>query len=80
MKTTTTCHHNFTHAEREAKVEVCLLGNVCNCFAFEVMAIFAMHHDITLVINESGKGFKQGGLAGAVGADDRYELASANGK
>jgi hypothetical protein len=70
MKTTTACHHNFAHTEGKAKVEVCLLGNICDGFALEVMAMFAMHHDIALVINESGERFEQGGLPSAIGADD----------
>jgi hypothetical protein len=70
MKTTTACHHDFAHTEGKAKVEVCLLGDICNGFALEVMAMLTVHHDIALVINESGKGFEQGGLASAVGADN----------
>jgi hypothetical protein len=70
MKTTTASHHDFAHTEGKAKVEVCLLGDICNGFALEVMAMFAMHYDIAFVINESGEGFEQGGLASAVGADN----------
>jgi hypothetical protein len=80
MKTTATCKHDFANSDGEAKVEVRLLRNVCDGFALEVMALFAMHHDITIVIDESGEGFKQGGFAGAIGADDRNELTCANGK
>jgi hypothetical protein len=80
MKTTTTCHHDFAHTEGEAKVEVCLLWNICDGFAFEVMTMFAVYYDIAIVINESCEGFEQGGLSSTIGAHDSNKLASSNGK
>jgi hypothetical protein len=78
MKTTTASHHDFAHTEGKAKVEVCLLGDICNGFALEVMAMLTVHHDIALVINESSEGFEQGGLASAVGADNSNQFTSTN--
>jgi hypothetical protein len=57
-----------------------LLRNVRNGFAFKVMAMFAVNHYISLVVDETGQCFEQCGLSSAIWANHRYKFTRGNRK
>jgi hypothetical protein len=78
MKTTATCKNYFADGDGEAKIEVGLLRNVSNRFAFEVMAMLAMHNNVALVVYETSKCFEHGGFTRTIWTNDCNKFACAN--